>query len=177
MKKQVAREHKTSVEVDISGRVEDSATDTIFGFSNGLQYKISLPKKVKRECISTFRKLGKTGKTFYFELYCAGLTILLKEHIKKISLITLDEEYRQRNKDIKQIFLNLFRKTGKSLTSDQIRFELIGKESNAHIIAINCHRRRAKPNKILKSDEIFSLILTDEQLRRTKKDRGLLKSR
>lgn len=176
MKKRPSQKNKTSVEVDISGRVEDTATDTIFAFSNDVQHKISFPKKVKKECITTFRKLGKTGKTFYFELYCAGLTILLKEHTKKISLITLDEEYRQRNKDIKQTFLNLFRKTGKSLTSNQIRFELIGKKSNAHVIAINCHRRRAKPNKIIRSEEILNLILTDKQLK-NKKDRGLLKSR
>ena len=177
MKKKITQSHKSSVEVDISGRVEDTSTDTIFAFSNSDQYKLKLSKKVKRECILLLRKLGKHGKTFYLQIYCCGLYFLLKNSIDKVSLITLDEEYRGRDKDVKRITLGYFFRKNKDISPDKIRFELIGRKSPAHFAAFTCHQDRTKADGSITTLEILETILSPLELKTIKKDRGLLKSR
>lgn len=173
MKKRSIRKNKTSVEVDISGRVEDTSTDTIFAFSNSEQYKIKLSKKTKRECVLLLRKLGKHGKSFYLQIYCCGLFCLLKRTINKIPLVTLDEEYRGRDKDIKRVVLGIFTKNGKDIPSDKIRFELIGRKSPAHLVAFTCHQGKSKPDKSITTIEILEQLLSLSELKTIKKDRGL----
>jgi len=177
MNKKANLSHKFSVEVDISGRVEDTSTDTIFAFSNSEQYKIKISKKTKRDCVLLLRKLGKHGKSFYLQIYCCGLYCLMKNSIDRFSLITLDEEYRGKDRDVKRIILGYFSRNNKDISPDKIRFELIGRKSPAHFAAFTCHQDRTKADGSITTLEILETILSPLELKTIKKDRGLLKSR
>jgi hypothetical protein len=44
------------IEVDQSGKIEDTRVDTVIAFSNGLSGTILIPAVVKRVCIRALRK-------------------------------------------------------------------------------------------------------------------------
>ena len=157
---------KTVVEVDQSGKFEDTTSDTVLAFSNGISQMILIPKKIKRNAVSIMRKLGKKGNMFYLQLFSISLYLLLKDFVHKLTIITIDEEYVSKNKDIKRILLNLANRDENSLESENINFRRIGKKSNAHFVAINCLRGKSKPNKIIKLQEILELILTKSELKK-----------
>lgn len=157
---------KTVVEIDQSGKFEDTKFDTVLAFSNGSSHTIIIPKKTKRNAISILRKLGKKGKTFYLQLFTVCLYLLIKNKLKTLTIITIDEEYVTRNRDIKRQLLNLISKNDPSYESENINFKRIGKKSPAHNLAINCLRGEIKADKIIKLQEILELILSVSEIKK-----------
>lgn len=72
------------IEVDQSGKVEDTATNTVIAFSNEKKRAILIPATVKRACLQELRQEGKTGKSIYRRLFVVGLLFLLKDSVKKV---------------------------------------------------------------------------------------------
>ena len=60
------------VEVDQSGKIEDTATDTVLAFSNEADFAILIPAKVKRVCLRRLRNRGKAGKSIYWLVFALG---------------------------------------------------------------------------------------------------------
>ena len=123
------------VEVDQSGKVEDTRVNTVLAFSDGISRSILIPAKVKRECVELVRDDRHKTKTLYLRIFCAGLFLLLKDDLPKIEQITIDVEYLGREHDIKALFLRLVWKTHPTFDPDNIQFALVGKDSLAHIKA------------------------------------------
>jgi hypothetical protein len=136
------------VQVDQSGKI-GSKGPTALAFSNDIDYRILIPAPVKRECIETFRRQGKTGKGFYLQLFSVALFLLLKDHIGQLSLVTIDREYPSKDKDIKEFLTNLFRRARRPIPADVIRFKRIGKESRAHQKALATFRGTLKPDRVI----------------------------
>ena len=140
------------IEVDQSGKIEDTATDTVLAFSNAEDFAILIPAEVKRACIQELRRRGRRGKSLYRRVFVVGLFLLLKDHIQMCSLVTIDVEYTGQNAMIKGQLLNLLRGAGISVETERIRFDLIHrrrKRPPVHDKAYNTHRGKQKPDRVI----------------------------
>jgi len=118
------------VEIDQSGRIEETNRDTIIAFSNEKQFSVQIPAKVKRQLLEAFRRWGKP-KTFKYRTFALGVSILLQKSgisAKNLSLI-IDNEYPGHENSIKDIIRSKFD------PKIEIDFESIGKKSKAHYAA------------------------------------------
>lgn len=128
-------------------------------FSNDIDYKILIPAAVKRECIEALRSQGKTGKVFYLQLFSVALFLLLTDHIDQVSLVTIDPEYKSKDKDIKRFLMNLLRLAGKPVEGDRIRFVRIGKKSRAHKLALATLRGRIEADRVISAKDILEQLV------------------
>jgi len=53
------------IEVDQSGKIEQTNKDTVLALSNEISYAVLIPARVKREAINLLRATGKRGKNVY----------------------------------------------------------------------------------------------------------------
>lgn len=114
------------VEVDQSGRIEETQRDTIIAIANDA-YAISLRirRQDKRIIQSIFKERGKP-KMFAICMFGKTVSYLLNQSSQHIQVVTIDIEYPGHEKTIKDIILQ---DTSKKL---DVRFARIGKNSPAH---------------------------------------------
>lgn len=139
------------IEVDQSGKIEQLNMDTVIAFSNKNQYSILIPKETKQELFKIYK--GKL-KDLRYRLFCIGVYYCLKDYIKEKELITICFEYWGKENLIKSFLLDYFRKESTVLDPKIIRFGKIGKQSNAHAVAIDVYRGNRKSNKTLTLEEL-----------------------
>lgn len=147
------------VQVDQSGKVGDTKVPTVLAFANGDSYAILIPATVKRDCLHTLRQWGKSGTTLYLEIFAIGLYLLLKDHMERLSLVTIDVEYPGHDNKVKERLLYLLRRAGISVRSDQIRFALIHrgkKKPPAHNKAYYTYRGDESPDRTISLEEILA---------------------
>ena len=143
------------VEVDQSGKFEDTRTDTVVAFSNGISFSVLIPATVKRDCITILRKKVSSGATTYTRLFTTSLFFLLRTYIERIGRATIDIEYMGKEDQIKQHLLHLLRREGHEVSSDQLGFGYVGKHSPAHYIAYETLLGERTPNLILTVEDIL----------------------
>ncbi len=143
------------VEVDLSGRIEMTNGDTALAFANGISSSILIQSTVKQDCIRILRRRGFIGPVLYNQFFAIGLFFLLKDHIDNLSSIILDYEYQGRENKIKEYLINLLRRGNYIISTDQIQYLHIGKNSPAHELALKTFRGEEKPNKKLKVEEVI----------------------
>ena len=146
---------KHVVEIDQSGKVEDTKEDTVLAFANGITFTILIPAIVKRKCVQILRENGLSPKIFYLQIFVVGLFFLLKDHIANMSHVIIDREYLGKDADIKLYLMNYLRRRQYRVDSEQIHFGHIGKGSAAHSLAIDTLRKRKQPNRKLTLEDIF----------------------
>lgn len=139
------------IEVDQSGKIEQLNMDTVIAFSNKNQYSVLIPKKTKQELFKIYK--GKI-KELRYRIFCIGVHYCLRDYIKEKELITICFEYQGKENLIKSFLLDYFRKESAIIDQKIIRFGSIGKQSNAHAVAIDVHRGNRKPNKTITLQEI-----------------------
>lgn len=149
------------VEVDQSGKIGDTKVPTVLAFANSDSYAIFIPATVKRDALKALRQLGKSGTTLYLELFAIGLYLLLKDHIQKANLVTIDIEYPGHNDKIKERLLHLLQRAGVSLEADQIRFDLIhqgGKKPSAHDKAYYTYHGEIEPDRVITLEDFLNEV-------------------
>ena len=146
------------IEVDQSGKIEDTATDTVIAFSNKKCYSVLIPATVKRSCLERLRQKGKTGKSIYRRMFTIGLFILLKGKIRKHDFIIIDIEYTGHSRTIKEQLINLLSGVGTEIDPGSVSFQRIGKKSPAHSLAYLTHRGDVKANQIIKFEGIMKYL-------------------
>ena len=146
------------IEVDQSGKIGSSGP-TVLAFSNAIDYKILIPPAVKRECIEALRLRGRAGSVFYLQIFSVALFLLLKDHLAQVTLVVIDQEYTGRSRDIKGFLINLLSRANLAVDADSIRFERIGKQSNAHKKALATLRGDLVPDRVIGTDEILELLI------------------
>jgi len=152
---------RSDVEVDQSGKVERTQTDTVLAFSNSRRYAIRIPATVKRAALHVLRqrhKLSASNKTFYLRLFTAGLYLLLRDHLNVLDCITVDIEYPGREADIRGMLLPLMRRTDPQYPSDRIVFHRVGKKSPAHSLAWEVHRGKRRADRVITEKEFLDLL-------------------
>lgn len=146
------------VEVDQSGKIEQTRWDTILAFSDGLSSSILIPAKVKREAIVRLRSTGRRGKRLYLPLFVAGLYLLLSDHLGKLNLITIDREYWGSERDIKAQLLRLIWRVCPNFEAEWIEFRLIGKGSPAHSKARAVYEGKKEPDRRIQLEELLEVL-------------------
>lgn len=79
------------IEIDQSGKIEDTSKDTVIAFSDDSFGGIIIKARDKREIQKIFRKIGKR-KIFIYRLFAILIFLLIKKHLKKISQMIVDFE-------------------------------------------------------------------------------------
>lgn len=136
------------IEIDQSGKIENTNKDTIVAFSNRVFGSILIEAKDKREIQEIFRRIGKS-RVFIYKLFAILIFLLIKNHLKKIEEIVIDEEYPGKSVLIKDFLLREIRKVYPKFSKENIFFKPIGKKSKAHNIAYNTFKKRRKADIIV----------------------------
>ena len=142
------------IEIDQSGKMEDTSKDTVLAFSNHEHYAILVDRRVKQNIYSKIKK----RKILQIRLFVIGIYILLKDQLYNKALIIVDEEYQGNEVLIKGLLLDLIRKDLPNFDHNIIRFERVSKASNAHKLALSIFRKKLKPNKSITEKEIIKLL-------------------
>ena len=82
-------------DVDQSEWVEHTTHDTALALADGIRFSVLIPATVKWECTRQLRAQGKSGPTFYVQLFATGLFFLLKGQIERPATVTIDGEYEE----------------------------------------------------------------------------------
>lgn len=140
-----------SLQIDQSGKIEDTSKDTVVAFSNKTTGSVFISKKIKRQVQEFFRKVGKpeffVDKTFAIAIY------FLVCDFKSIQNITIDLEYPGRDKFIKTLIIDLLRSNKRNI--HDINFARIGNRPKVHYVAKNVFDRKKEPTKTLSLKEIL----------------------
>ncbi len=142
------------IEVDQSGKIEQTDMDTIIAFSNSHQYAVLLTKDAKRTLIKNYRK----EKQIILKLFVACVYYTIKDYVHQAELIIIDNEYDGKQNYIKSLLLDFIRKDYRDFDKKLIRIAHITKKSKAHEVAANVKRGFAKPQKTLSEKDIEKLI-------------------
>ena len=143
------------IEVDQSGKVEQTHVDTVVAFRNGEQYSVLLKKKIKVEILTKYRN---KYKDVHYRLFATLVFYCIRSYLHKIQLIVIDVEYERRDADIKKHLLRFIWKEHPKFDGSLIMFSRIGKNSKAHRLAYQTFAEKLAPNKIVTKEEVESLI-------------------
>src|SRR3989344_4762437 len=132
------------IEIDQSGRIEETNRDTVLALSNGVNYSIRIHRRTKRKLLEDFRKQGKP-KLFTIKVFSAGVYFLIKDYINKTDRIVIDIEYDGKSGLIKSMLTEY--QSNKDEINEKVIFKSIGRKSNAHILAIEVYRRNKRADR------------------------------
>ena len=141
-------------QIDQSGKIEDTRRLTIVAFANGKCKALKILAVEKQKLINTMRKLDYPKKTFIYKIFAGLIFLLLKK--EKVNEIIIDKEYPGHEATIKNIILQLFRRA--KIKTPQIRFDTIGKQSNAHKAALETFRGKRKADIEIKPKQVLKLF-------------------
>lgn len=123
------------IEIDQSGEIADTKLPTALAFSNGKSSTLFISAVMKRKIIQELRR-SHNATVLYFRLFAVLIFILIRNHMKAIQSIYIDQEYIGRGDEIKAYLLELLYKSKIKIDVDSIHFTHIGKKSKAHIYAL-----------------------------------------
>lgn len=150
-------------EIDQSGKIEDTAKDTILCLSNDEWYAVRIPAMVKRQLQERFRRNGQI-RNFVLFTFCAGLARLLRV-VKPKTKVVIDREYFGKEPVIKNV---LERMLADLMPMPVFDFRFIGKHSRAHSHANDVAVGKEKPTKILNEIGLLRQIKKTEVGKRLK---------
>lgn len=151
-------------EIDQSGKIEDTAKDTVVAYCNGDQRVIVFKARDKRSLQEIFRRSGQI-RLFIYRTFATLIFLLIKENLKSENHFEIDTEYDGQEKIIKDILLEYIR--AGQLEEPRIHFSRIGSKPKVHYAAYDVLNGKKKPDKIVDFKDVAILAL-----RRIKKDRG-----
>lgn len=140
--------------IDQSGKIENTKNLTVVAYSNGKSKSLKISAVEKRKLISIFKILDYPNKVYIYKIF-AGMIFLLIKGLK-ITDIVIDREYPSQEPLIKDIIIKLFEKN--NLAPLNIHWDLIGKNNNAHITAIETFRGKLKADMVVEHKEIIALF-------------------
>lgn len=138
------------IEIDQSGKIENTNRLTIIAYSNSKHKSIMITAKDKKSIQSIFRKIGQP------KLFAAAIFILIKNDLQKINQIIIDREYTGYENLIKNFICEIAERNGKKIEKEIIHIQSIGKKSKAHELSINAYRKK-KANKRLSASGFYNL--------------------
>jgi hypothetical protein len=143
------------IEIDQSGKIEQTAVDTVIALSNDIQASVLLYKRTKRDLQKYFRA-SKKYRAFPYLVFSACIAFLIKE-VNLSQSIVIDREYYGHEPYIEQHIILFLERLGVK-GHPPIRFSLIGKSSNAHKFARKVGRKRVPVSRIIEAEKILALV-------------------
>jgi hypothetical protein len=146
------------IDIDQSGKIEDTGVDTVIGAANSSwQKSLRLPAREKRKLQQIFREAGKSG-TFPYRIFAALIFLTLEDNLDQISEIIIDEEYTGKNEIIKLFLIRFIRSVQPHIALPHITFRQIGRQSPAHDAAYLAFTKQRSVNRTVTTQEVFRLI-------------------
>lgn len=144
-------------EVDQSGKIENTSVCTVFAYSNGSKNYLYL-KPVAKRTIQRWFSTGNKGHVYIYKTFACALYLMIKR-FKLKGTLKVDIEYPGNMSLIKSFLFRIFKKYNYNTDNIDLDFELIGKKSEAHTLAINVYRsgKYSKENSVIAS-EVFKLL-------------------
>ena len=145
------------IEIDQSGKIENTSTNTVIAFSNSRFKSISINAKDKREIQKFFRRIGKP-RMFIYRVFAILVFLLIKDDLKDIQQIIIDREYPGHSPLIKNFLLSDLRKIEPGFSKRNIAFQEIGKKSRAHFLAYGVAIGKKKADIEVGAKEILRMV-------------------
>lgn len=146
------------IEIDQSGKVENTHQDTIIAFSNNSVGTIVMRAKEKREVQKVFRKIGKP-RMFVYRVFAILIFILIKNHLKNSYQIVIDEEYSGQENLIKSFLVREIKKIQPGFIASNIVFKRIGRKSRAHYFAYGVATGKKLADRSVSSKEVLKFLV------------------
>lgn len=147
-----------NIEVDQSGKIEDTSKNTVVAFSNAEFKSIFISMQDKREVQKIFRKIGRS-RVFVYKLFAILIFLLVKKYLKRIDQIIIDEEYPGKAKLIKNFLLQEIRKIKQDFDKNDIVFKRIGKKSRVHYLAYGVAIGKRKADIKVTTRDILRIMI------------------
>ena len=147
-----------NIEIDQSGKIENTNVPTIIAFSNHAAKTILINASDKRHLQQLFREVGRP-KLFSYKLFAILIFILLKDHLSELQHIIIDTEYPGWDHLIKDFLLREIRRFRPHFDAKSISFMQIGKKSNAHLLSYSVHKKRQLPTIVVTAGDILKYIV------------------
>ena len=135
-----------SIEVDQSGKVEDTSKSTVLAFSNDKTGAVILMARDKRRLQEMFRRIG--APRLYVDYVFSTLVIVLLRRLS-CGKVTIDLEYPGHTKIISSLITT-------KLNID-IEWKSIGKRSPAHDLAYKAFSKKLKAVRKVSAKDIWKL--------------------
>ena len=145
------------VEIDQSTKLEQSGP-TIIAFANGTSDAIIIPSKVKHTAFKILMSKGKSREISKWLLFSACVFLLLRDHLNKLTQVTIDTEYTGKDNDIKATLLRYIWRDYPKFDESTIQFALVGKGSPADLKARNVRLGKDKNHRKIKLKELIEVL-------------------
>jgi hypothetical protein len=146
------------IEIDQSGKIEHTQSNTVLAFSNDEEFAILVLAVEKRTCLKEWRQRGKSSRTLYQRLFAAALFLLIKNHLDQISAIEIDSEYPGQEAEIRGWLIQHIRKQVPTFPTHRIVFRRVGKRSRAHQKALAVFRNEEQADRKVRARELLALL-------------------
>ncbi|MDO8524385.1 MAG: hypothetical protein Q7R99_02015 [bacterium] len=143
--------------IDQSGKIESTNQPTVVAFSNGERGAVLVAAKDKRE-IQEYCRIFNRGRIFIYKTFACLIFILIRDKLKQIDQIIIDQEYKGHEAEIKHYLLQIIRKNHKNFPKDNIVFKQIGKKSNAHLLAYKVHKGKENPDFTVRGNQLIPYL-------------------
>lgn len=152
------------IEIDQSGKVEETAKDTVVALANkkGFSRSVRISAREKRKLQKFFRSIGKP-RMYIYRTFAILVFIILKPDIKRLTNIVIDKEYTGQEPLVKEYVLRHLRKIVPSFSARVISFQEIGKKSPAHDVAFSTYRRLRKVDITATAQDVIDEILSKQK--------------
>jgi hypothetical protein len=148
------------VEVDQSGKIEDTSKDTVLAFSNKIWAAIIIPAKVKRQIQEIFRRRGQP-RIFVFRTFAAGVVLLIRNYQSQITDVQIDTEYPGNEAVIKDIIVRMLH--DQRIPEPNIYFRRIGKKSMAHHRAYAVAVGKLEAGRRIGLDDLVKIAIKNDR--------------
>lgn len=146
-----------NLEVDQSRKIEQGGPTTL-AFSNHEHGTIQVSAQVKRLVLRQLQKQGRKRQTAVNMVFAASLALLLRDVIKRVDKVIIDNEYTGHQGTIKNQLLQYLRELGVEVRTGVITFGFVGKRSPAHNLAYKVFRRKQEPDYQVTFEELWALM-------------------
>lgn len=141
------------IEIDQSGKIEETHRDTILAYSNDSAYSVRITAKTKRKLQEAFRRAGKP-RDYIIGVFSAVIYLLVRRKVRTLPEIVIDVEYPGHEGLVTSILRSKFEKQG-VIPPPDILISSIGKRSKAHVRALQTFQKKLKADAVLPYDEII----------------------
>ncbi len=117
------------IEIDQSGKVEETARITVIGDSKG---NIITIKSKDKQIIQEIYRKEKQPRKFVIQLFSLLTTFLIAKTIDNSITYSIDTEYPNKEEEITSLILYFSEILNIKISRHQIQFKRIGKSSLAH---------------------------------------------
>ena len=147
-----------NIEIDQSGKIENTNKDTVIAYANYETRSILLPAREKRIIQRIYRDAGKSHM-FVYRTFTILIFLLIRDRLPYIQGIIIDDEYPGQHFLINNFLLQHIRTAVADFDKQSINFQCIGKKSPAHFKAYFTFTKKQLPDMTARYQDIARFII------------------